>query len=58
MIREISEEKVRKTRECKGSKSLGLDGVNFEIIKEFWMNIIYDFMRVMKEFHPNGWLVK
>lgn len=59
MVREFSDEEVRKAVwECEGSKSPGLDEVNFKFIKEFWKDIKEEFFRVMREFHSNGRIVK
>ncbi|PNX72998.1 cysteine-rich receptor-like protein kinase [Trifolium pratense] len=59
MVREFSEEEVRKAVwECESTKSPGPDGVNFGFVKEFWEDMKDDFMRVMREFHENGRIVR
>lgn len=46
MVIEFLEDGVYRTIwECEESKTPGLDGVNFEFIKEFWPNINDDFLR-------------
>jgi hypothetical protein len=59
MVREFSEEEVQKVVwECESTKSPGPDGVNFGFVKEFWEDIKDDFIRVMREFHENGRMVR
>ena len=40
--------------ECGSSKSLGLDGLNFKFIKEFWDGMKMDVLRFLDKFHANG----
>ena len=45
-------------RDCDSFKILGPDGVNFGFIKEFWLDLKDDLMRIVSEFHHNGKLAK
>jgi hypothetical protein len=57
--RPFDEENVKQAVwECDNFKSLGLDGINFGFIKEFWVDIKGAFMRFLLEFYSNGRLVK
>lgn len=44
--------------ECNGSKNPGPDGFNIEFFKRCWGIVREDVMRVMREFHSNGKLVR
>ncbi|KEH40790.1 hypothetical protein MTR_1g035380 [Medicago truncatula] len=39
-------------------ESIGLDGINFGFVKEFWPEIKNDLIRFISEFHRNGKLTK
>ncbi|GKV09758.1 hypothetical protein SLEP1_g21207 [Rubroshorea leprosula] len=43
---------------CNGSKSLGPDGLNFNLIKRMWPILKEDICEFIYEFHSNGRLVK
>jgi hypothetical protein len=59
LVQEFSEDEVRMAVwECDSSKSPGPDGVNFGFVKEFWDEVKDDFIRVMREFHSYGRMVK
>ena len=53
------QKRVRKTRYTSndGDKSLGLDGVNFHFIKQFWDLLKGDLTKFLDDFHKNGRLV-
>ena len=44
--------------DCDSYKSPGPDGVNFGFIKEFWLILKEDIMRLITEFHWNGKLAR
>lgn len=44
--------------DCDNFKSIGLDGINFGFVKEYWREIKNDVMRFISEFHRNGKLTK
>lgn len=44
--------------DCDSFKNLGLDGINFGFLKQFWVELKDDFMRFVLEFHRNGKLTK
>lgn len=44
--------------DCDNFKSIGLDGINFGFVKEFWPEIKNDLIRFISEFHRNGKLTK
>ncbi|GKV02024.1 hypothetical protein SLEP1_g14511 [Rubroshorea leprosula] len=55
----FSEEEVKEAVwNCNGSKSLGLDGFNFNFIKRMWPTIKQDIVAFVKEFWENRKLVK
>jgi len=57
LVRKFSEDEVHRAV-CDSIKTLGPDGVNFGLVKEFWEDIKLEFTRVMGEFHSNCRMVK
>ncbi|XP_058741211.1 uncharacterized protein LOC131613570 [Vicia villosa] len=59
LVCRFSEEEIRRAVwECDSDKSPGPDDVNFGFVKEFWEEIKQDFLRVLREFHEHGRMVK
>jgi len=59
LIRPLSLEEVKQAVwDCDNFKSPRPDGVSFNFIKEFWLNLKDYFMRFLTEFHRNGRLTK
>lgn len=59
LLLEFTEEEVKFAIDsCGSSKSPGLNGFNFEFIKENWDLFKEEFMLMFKEFHIHGKLVK
>jgi len=44
--------------DCDSFKSPDPDGINFDFIKDFWLDLKEDIMRFVTEFHRNGKLTK
>lgn len=59
LVENFSEDEVKNAIEmCDGSKSPGPDGFNMEFFKKFWDMLKNDIMRIMREFHQYGRLVR
>lgn len=59
LVAPFSEEEIKEeVWSCDGSKSPGLDGFNFSVLKELWSSLKTDVMRMMDKFHEHGRLVK
>lgn len=56
---QFSEEEVKHAiLDSVGYKSLGLDGVNFGFLKDFWNDVKRYFLQFLSVFHTNGRLLK
>jgi len=55
LIKPFSPEEVKAAVwDCESFKSLGLDGVNFGFLKEFWQDLKENIMRFINEFHRHS----